>query len=199
MPVSILPSGGDVPIDLRYQLIGVSRAVHERGHVRLVEGARIGHVERAQVGRPDDRTARIAVRLLPVCGASCLRTVRWDHETATTWLAYRFTTAARSHARVVCGALPAASATCRSSTVRSVRDLTFSNIERTGSKAAHPKSIARSFGSFHDKPCLRRRRSSSCHFISHSTRDASGCIFSLVSSSACRMAATSASACPTAP
>ena len=64
-PVSILPSGGDVPIDLRYQLIGVSRAVHERGHVRLVEGARIGHVERAQVGRPDDRTARIAVRLLP--------------------------------------------------------------------------------------------------------------------------------------
>ena len=80
--------------------------------------------------------------------------------------------------------------------MRSVRDLTFSNIERTGSKAAHPKSIARSFGSFHDKPCLRRRRSSSCHFISHSTRDASGCIFSLVSSSACRMAATSASACP---
>ena len=65
MPVSILPSGGDVPIDLRYQLIGVSRAVHEHGHVRLVEGARIGHVERAQVGRPDDRTARIAVRLLP--------------------------------------------------------------------------------------------------------------------------------------
>ena len=85
------------------------------------------------------------------------RTVRWDHDAATTCSGKRRTISARSHARVSAGAWPTASASCLSVTSRSVCSASRVKIESAGSSAAHFRSTA-----------ARRRSVQSCGDVGES-------------------------------
>ena len=90
------------------------------------------------------------------------RTVRWDHDAATTCSGKRRTISARSHARVSAGAWPTASASCLSVTSRSVCPASRVRIESAGSSAARFRSTAARRRSVQSEPVLRRSFSSNC-------------------------------------